>query len=432
MPKRACNVLLFLVLTIEDDLCFEKRWRTPWHMLSDLMTYPVPGLRIWLLDAVVFVLLFFAYGRKRARQGRASPLDGALWLSLASVVLWAVYGLMRGGSAIDMRLQLHIQVMTIVVAFLFLAVYRTSEDFLHAGKIVLYAALFRFAMALAFYVWFVRGQGVNVETVLDHGDTILFVTVITMMIAHALHTHTRRVVTRAVVMVPIMIWCLIINNRRLAWTGLFGALVVLYALASIGWARKRLRRAISTALPLLVIYVAVGWGRTERIFKPLAAFQSIGPDSKDASTRSRDIENLGLVHTLESAPLLGTGFGHEYYEVSSVLAPKDVFPQYKYVPHNSVLGLAAFMGGIGFLGVWLFFPVTAFFGTRAYRFATTPAEKTIAACATAEVFIHLNQMYGDIGVNATQGMVLMPLAIAAASRLSVATGAWGPTSARSA
>jgi hypothetical protein len=421
--RTVCNALVFFVLTFEDELCFDKRWSTPWRFFYELLSAKIPGVRLWVLDGLILGMWVAISQQKGARAGRVKQLDRLCWLSIASVIAWAVYGYLRGGDAIQMRLQLHTHVITMLTGMFFTGVYRHAQDFVTLGKIILAAALLRSAMAFAFIWTVLRPSGVSVDCVLDHGDTVLFVGAITIVVAHAVHTKARGGTLRSVAIVLLMLWAIQVNNRRLAWVSLLCALGGVYALSTFGSARRRLHRTIAVVAPILAIYAYVGWGRSERIFKPLLSFQQMGGTAKDPSTESRNLENLGLAKTLNTAPLLGTGFGHEYIEISDVLAPKDVFPMYKYDPHNSLVGLAAFMGGLGFYAVWLVFPMVAYYGARAYRFARSPPERTIAVCAVAEVIIHANQMFGDIGIGATQSQVMVPIAIAAASRLAMSTGA---------
>ncbi len=423
--RTLCNWLVFLVLTFEDELSFEKKWETPWRLFYVVLSAKLPGIRLWVLDGLVIGMLFAIRGQKGTRTGRVKQLDTLCWLSMASVVFWAAYGYFRGGDAVQMRLQIHEHAIVMVTAVLFAGVYRRVEDFMVLGKIIVAAALFRWAMALLFIRFVLRAKGLVADYVLDHGDTVLLVTAFIIIVADAVHTRKKVKIWRVLAMLAALLWTIQVNNRRLAWVSLLLSLPIVYYLASLGSARKRLHRVIWALIPVITIYVAVGWGRTERIFKPLLSFQQVGGETKDLSAESRTLENLGLAKTVNSAPLMGTGFGHEYLEVSDVLAPKDVFPMYKYDPHNSLVGLAAFMGAIGFFCVWLIFPMTSYYAIRAYRFATTAPERTIAVCAVAEVMIHANQMFGDIGIGATQAQVLVPIAIAAASRLAVLTGATG-------
>jgi hypothetical protein len=419
------NVLVFLVLTFEDPQTFDGNWSTPWHFIDDVLTGPIPIVRLWVLDGFILVGLFSLMGKKAFRTERVKQLDNMAWLAVASMIIWGIYGYFRGGDAMQMRLQLHTYVMTMVSCVFFAGIYRTAEDFLKVGKIIVQAALFRCVVGAAFLFFKGRDPSVHWETMLDHGDTLLFCTAFMIVTADALHTRTRKSTGRAIGLVLVLLWGIQMNNRRLAWVSLIGSLIVLYFLVAVGLglAKKRLHKVISTVVPILGIYVFVGWGRTEKIFKPVQSFATMSGEKKDLSTMSRTLENLGLAKTLESAPILGTGFGHEYIEISDALAPKKSYPMYKFDPHNSLVGLEAFMGGLGFYLVWLVYPMMVYYGTRAYRASRDPATQTIAACAIAEVIIQANQMFGDIGINATEALVLVPLAYAASSRLAVATGA---------
>jgi hypothetical protein len=366
-------------------------------------------------------------GNKDAQSGRVKELDKYAFISIAAVIFWALYGYFRGGDSIQMRLQIHTHVITMMSCVTFAGIYRTPEDFFTAGRIIIWAALWRAFMELLFTILF---RGVVVEAVLDHGDSLLFTTAFTIAAAHGIHTKKRGTTLRCVLVMVTMLWAIQTNNRRLAWVSLVCSMLILYFLSTATSARKRLHGAIKIVVPILALYVGVGLNSNATIFKPLKSFQQIGGSEKeDLSTISRNIENLGLAETLRNYPLMGTGFGHEYIEVSDALAPKESFPMYRYDPHNSVVGLAAFMGLFGFFFVWLIFPMIAYYAARAYRFATTSVERTVAVVAVCEIIIHTNQMFGDIGINASEALVLLPLAFAAASRLVVSTGGMGGGSA---
>lgn len=423
MYRRICNVLVFFVLTIEAETCFDRRWSTPWRIFYEILSAKIPGVRLWLFDGLVLAMLAATWSEKATRQGRVKLLDLAAWISVGSVLAWGVYGAARGGDVMQMRLQLHGHVMTMVTSVLFVGVYRRVEDFVTLGKIIVAAALFRCGMAVAFLQAVVRPNGISVDCVLDHGDTVTFALALVMVLVHALHQRKTRTTLVSLAISLVLLWVIQVNNRRLAWVSLIACAMIVYFLTREVAARRRLHRALGVVLPLLSVYAIVGWGRPERIFKPLLALQQMGGATKDLSTESRNLENLGLATTLKTEPLLGTGFGHEYIEISDVLAPKDVFPMYKYDPHNSVLGLAAFMGLIGFYLAWLVYPMIAYYAARAYRFAKTNHEKTVTLCALSAVAIQVNQMFGDIGIGAYQSLVIVPIAMAAASRLAMSTGA---------
>jgi hypothetical protein len=132
--------------------------------------------------------------------------------------------------------------------------------------------------------------------------------------------------------------------------------------------------------PVLVLYAAVGWGRKEPVFAPLAAFSSVGSDSDNSSlARLEEMTNLIYTFTEFGNPLLGTGWGHPYQKISSVYANfgKEWW-QYAYMPHNSLLAVVTFSGLVGIFGMLGVMPVGAFLATRGYRSATNAIERAAA------------------------------------------------------
>jgi hypothetical protein len=416
-------VLVFCVLTAELPDVFQKHWSTPWHYVADVLFAPVPGPHIPWFDVFVLTLLLVGRSEPGFFKGRARPVETAIMVSIGGFALWAAYGAVTGGSLIDERFQLHTAVMTLVCALAQIAVFRTPKQFRMIGATIVYAALFRFAMILAFYLTIMRDLHEYLDCVTDHGDSILFVTCIVIVVANALHARTWKAITQAAIIGLIMCWCIYVNGRRLAWIGLVGSLLTMYALVWQGPIRRRVNRWLLIGAPVAALYFTVGWSHPTGVFKPIASLQSVS-DPNNPSNQSRILEDMGLIVTLQQHPVGGSGFGHKYVEISDTYSVKYVFPQYRYVPHNSVLGLLAFTGGIGFATIWMVFPITAYMAARTYAFAKTPLVRTVAMCAVCEVIIHTNQLWGDIGLNANQGLVVISAAVAVACRLPIEAGAW--------
>lgn len=424
MLQRAWCVVVFLLLTAELPYFYEKHWSTPWHYVGDALFAPIPGIRLPVLDAIIGVFLLLAVlSQSRASSGRAKPLVVAVWVSLGSLLAWGAYGLVQGGSAYEARFQLHMPVVVLISAFAQIHLYRSPKHFFMLGKTIVYASLFRFAMMFVFYLTVMRSLNAHIETVTDHGDSMLFVTCIVIVLTNALHERTRKSMWAAGAITPLMLWCIQINGRRLAWIGLVESLVVMYALFQTGPLRRRINRYLLRAAPLLAIYVAIGWSRPTGLFKPIASLQSV-TDTSNPSTQSRILEDQGLIVTFQNHPLMGTGFGHEYIEVSTLFSVgATIFPEYRYVPHNSVLGLVAFTGA-GFIAIWMVLPITVYLSARTYAFAQTPLLRTAALVSVCEVLVYTNQLWGDIGILAPDGIVFLGSAVALAARASVWTGAW--------
>jgi hypothetical protein len=245
---------------------------------------------------------------------------------------------------------------------------------------------------------------------------VLFVVAFVATVTYALFNPNKKNIRNALIICVIILLGIQFNNRRLAWVSLGGALSTVYFALPVSALRKQVNRILLRVAPIMLLYVVIGWGRPEGIFKPLRSLHSVSSAEIDSSTRSRDNENLGLLVTLTGNPALGTGWGHEYKEVDDSLAPK-AFLQYRYLPHNSVLGLLAFGGFIGFAGTWIVFPVCAFFAARAVQRARDPKLRLLGIVTIAQVVACILQLWGDMGLIGQTTMFIMSTGFACASLL---------------
>ena len=102
-----------------------------------------------------------------------------------------------------------------------------------------------------------------------------------------------------------------------------------------------------------------------------------------SSSRTRDIENYNLIQTIKPNPLIGTGWGHEYREMNRAYNISQIFAQYRYIAHNSILWLLSIGGVVGFALVWMQIVVGVFLSTRSYRFAREAHERKADASRIA-------------------------------------------------
>ena len=140
----------------------------------------------------------------------------------------------------------------------------------------------------------------------------------------------------------------------------------------------------------------------------------------------RDIENYNLLQTLRKNPFLGTGWGHEYVEEVRAFDIASIFPQYRYKPHNSLLGVVAFAGMIGFSGIWQIIPVVAFLHARVYRITLVPVARVAALAGLVVLVLGVLQMWGDLGFDSLLVNVLMGASLAVAGRLPALVDVWPP------
>jgi O-antigen ligase len=407
---------------------FFGRMATPVSLLSFLTTtLPV---KLSIAEMITFAGLLM--GGRAARTNRARPMDRTILASVGTVALWWLYGLATGGMLNPTYTQIRNWVSALLLAWSLANFNRTGDHFLAIGKVVLYAALYRSLSAITFYLVAVRNTDFVPPLMTTHGDTVLFVVALLLLLSYAIEVRTRGAIALLMLAAPIILVAIQLNNRRLAWASLGGGVPVLYALLpSGGRFTRRLNRILLLAAPIVLLYVAVGWGRTERVFKPLAAFASMGGGKVDASTKARDNENMGLISMVQDSPFIGTGWGHQWREVDSTYTvPTAVFPMYHYLPHNTIAAMLAFCGLVGFAGTWMVFPVSAFLNARTYRVSRNPIVRVAGATGVVQVVVCTNQMFGDMGLIDPTVACIMATGIAAAARLSVSSGAWPQSSRR--
>lgn len=421
---RALAILAFVALAAENyaDMPFERRWETIFRPLGELL-YRASPVKAPTLGVLVLVMLAIARRKPGARVARVAAFDRVLWLNLAAVGALFVWGMLRGGSLLPAMLQFQVMMFLPLCAFLFIAGLRSEADFLLVGKAIVYAAFYRGFLVLYFGLHVAPKLGATPATMTTHADTILFATAMVILLSWAIESPSRRTWFRTLLGATYLLVVVHFNNRRLAYVCIGGSVIVLYLLLDSPEFKRRIKRSLIWLAPVAAVYVAVGWGSAHPLFKPVKAISSMAGENQDSSSQTRDIENYNLIVTLKPNLVAGRGFGHEYDEVSVAYSIADAFPMYRYIPHNSVLGLWAFGGYLGSTAWWLCMVVATYLGARAYTFASTPLGRTICAVSTCQVVIYALQGYGDMGLSAWVGNITLGVAFAGASRMAAWTGA---------
>jgi len=410
--------MFFLSLVPGDEWYFEHIW-TPARLFS-WFNYRLP-IKV---NAFELACLFLLLGSsKKSKSTLARPVVVAIRFSLASVAFCILNGLARGGLTKPIYTQVHMLVLGMVFALTCATVLSTAEDFRRLENAIVYAAIWQAVTVFLVYLAF-RGQELP-QTLTTHEDSVTFVVGLLTLISQAIELRTKTAMRRLIYLAPIILVAIQLNNRRLAWASLMGGLLVIYfLLPAKGKVTRKLNRALLVLLPVIVIYVGAGWGRKEPIFKPVASISSMfsakATGELDRSTKARDNENRSLVTMIPYNPLLGTGLGQRWVDLDPTYAvPESIFPMYYYSPHNSLLALLAFCGGLGCAGLWMVFPVSVYLNARTYRRSTNRVERTVAVIGIIEVVAYLNQCYGDMGVAFMTPATIMGAGVAAAARLSV-------------
>jgi hypothetical protein len=417
--------LLFLAWTAEapnDYVLYSGLWRSPFEVFSPLFA-TLPGVNLFAWQLMFLALAPLCLLRPGAFRRRALSLDGAILVSFLSVVVTFLWGWMRGGDAYNAYYQLWRFLLALLAALLLSSVIRSRRDLRLIGLTVLAAALTRGTLVIYFYWAIVRGRGLAPPPayMTTHDDSLLFMAGLISSLAFAAVRQRLGAWLAAGTVWLHLLYAVVLNGRRLAWIELMMSLTVLYILLPRGAMRRRVNRLALLVAPLLLVYVAVGWGRQGALFEPLRALGTSGSD-EDASSLARLEEIRNLMYTLSAAgnPLLGTGWGVPYQQVTTIYTQfGSGWSQYRFMPHNSLIGVAVFAGVVGIFGIWLVVPVTAFLGALGARRATRPLERAAAMAAVSILPAYGAQCYGDIGFQSFTGGLLLGVAMAVAARVSV-------------
>ncbi|HZZ84806.1 MAG TPA: O-antigen ligase family protein [Anaeromyxobacteraceae bacterium] len=430
--RRTALPLMFLMLALEARGSAGGKWASPWAPVGYLLnsnlnlSIPVRALRFSGVDALLLamsgvILWRLLSGSRLDSEGAVRtpwPLHLAALASTATLLLLVGHGLARGGDLQQTLWQVHQLGFLPVVFFVLLAAIRGPQDFPALGKVFVIAALLKAVLAS-----YVRGA-VEVAAPTTHADSMLFVAAACVMLALVLEHRTPRTLGWCLLVVPLVAFGIKMNNRRLAWVELAAAVVVMYALCPATRLKRALTRGALLLLPVFALYLAAGWNAHSSFFGPAVKVRTLLDPKYDRSNEEREVENYNLVSNLRERPVLGTGFGHPY---QLFVQPDDIsyiFPQWQFIPHNSVLGLLAFGGIAGFTGLWLVLPVTVFFAARAYRRSRVPMHRAAALSAVAAVLVYLLQCFGDMGLVEWHGIFLVASAMVVAARLPATCGAW--------
>jgi len=410
---------------------------TPWRLLGSLLwgklNLVLPFSPLVMSGFDLLALLLFAVVVYRHIRGSsldqtgwvdsAAPLQTFALLSIVAVLWMSAYGIAQGGSFRFVLWQSTRWIYLPIVYALMNQAIRGPEDAPMVGRVLLGVGLFRAGEAIVFRLMFPSVDILPHAT--THADSVLFATCIAILGAMVLEMPSKQTLGFAAALLPIFAWAIKANNRRLVWAEL--GLVALFFWMVVPWRalkRRIARWLVLGSLPLL-LYAAVGWNAPQSVvFWPVQKVRSLTDSSANTSTLWRDLEIYNLVYTYSQNPLLGSGFGHPYIERVKLPDVSAFYELEPYIPHNSVLGLWAYGGLLGFALIWAVFPVGFFFTVRAYRYARTGVERVTALGAGAVQICYLMQGYGDLGFGHWGSVFTIAAGYALVGKICVANGGW--------
>ncbi len=434
-------ILAFLALTLENpsDVPAQGQWRSPLYTAGALLlahlnvTLPYKALLFSGLDIVLVYLVVIILWRYLVRSKidgvehitAAHPMRVLALVSLgATAWIWA-YGYLRGGADVASSLWQIERVAYLPIFFLAFQHALRPGDSAALAKVLVAAACIKACVAL--YVSATVSPPPGQPQLLyatTHPDSMLFAGAACAVVALLLERRKKSDVIRAALILPLLIAGMVANQRRVAWVEVAAGLAVVLALTPTSPTKRKIARIAILASPILLLYCAVGWNQSSGIFAPVHTIRSVFDSDVDGSTSWRDWENYDLVYTVRQNPLFGVGYGHEYIEYVKLPDVSRDYALERFAPHNSILGLWAYGGIVGFSALWAMFVAGVFLGARAYRRTKSPEERAAALVAISVVVVYSVHCYGDMGLGTWIGVFTVAPALAVAGQLAVATDAW--------
>lgn len=427
--------LLFVALVFDDPRGNPAAgiWKNPLYSVSRVLfdnlnnVVGVEALRFAAIEVIVAAILAVALVRTMGRPAPSVPRPlkiATLAATLCVIALW-IYGLGRGGDFKASLWQIRQLLWVGPITWVFLVALRGKADLAPIARIVLGAAVVKSVEALWLYFVICRPMGMRPQYANTHSDTVLYVVAVAILLTGLFEIRTLRATALAAVFLPLFGLGILINNRRLAFVSLAASIALAYWLFPPNRTKARLRALAIASIPVIGVYLALGWRSSSTFFLPAAKVASLF-STEDRSGLTRDIENWNLVQTYKARPIFGHGFGHEYFEINKADSVKELFALYLYIAHNSVLWQWTLGGLVGFALLWMPLVLTAWFAIRTCRVAPHgPVRAGALVCATV-VVAHMIQQYGDMGTQAWIGAFLFGAASALSGKLAVESGAYVP------
>lgn len=401
-----------------DSVMYHGLWRSPMVVFGPLFI-PVPGIRLCAWQILLIGLLPFC-GTSVAGRRHAPELDRALLVSIVCIVVTTVWGALRGGSVYFAYYQVWRLLAAFLIAYIMMSALRSERDLISLGKIVVVAALIRAVLCIYFFTTPIYDSiRASTNYVTNHDDSMLFVVAILILAIWACLNIGKKAVLTAMLIVPVLLTAMVLNNRRIAWVELGWTMMLVYILIGPGAARKRINRWLLIVAPLAIIYIIAGMNSDNPVFAPVHALATTGSNADSSSlTRKEEIRNLLRTLVDHGNPLFGTGWGVPYTKVESVYSNYDPrWILYLYTPHSSIIGLAAFSGLVGILGIWGVVPLGAFLAARGYKGSTEAVPRTAAMVALCSLVVYSAHCYGDIGLQSFAGALILGGALGTAGKI---------------
>jgi len=364
----------------------------------DFHGIPLNLLEILLLTAGFFSLVQAVYMR---RSGvRVGPLAGPIFLYLAFVLLGWLNGLATGGdfnfSLLEIRPPLYFG-----FAYL-MATNLAQEDACRRRVLYVMMACVTVKGVLYTYRLYVTMHGVVPDQgVGSHEEVFFFDALVLLLLVLGLTGAHPRLRMAIWTFLPVVVIGHLACNRRAGVAALMIALPVLLVLGFAAVPRRR--KLIGTVAVILAVVISIYYplyrNKSGLAAQPAQAIKSaFEPDARDASSDAyRDGENENLMATIKSAPLQGYGFGKRMIVVVDLSYAAHLWEFWDKLPHNTMLWIWMRTGSLGFFCFWLMFATILIHGCQKLRDAEGAEAQALALYAPTVVVMWVVLGLFDMG-----------------------------------
>ena len=382
------------------------------------ISFVADALTISPLEITLYLGLVVSCLRRYANTGTIIPRTPLTW-PLVTFTAFVAYGYARGLDAGgDLRIAVIEGRALFYVLLVFVIVVNECSDRIHlrwAMWAVIAGVVVQSLLSIDYLNRLDPRERDSLQGLNEHGSALGH-NLVTVMMIGLLLLHVRRPLIKWALVAALVptVYVFFVSQRR---SGV-AALVVAGAIMAITllWRRPRAFWLIVPFLALLVTgYVAAFWNSTSSLAFPAQAIKSIiAPESASAEDRSSDlyrlIEAYDVNYTIRTSPLLGLGFGRQFYR--PVFLPDiSVFGLNAYVPHNNVLWIWIKTGFGGFAAMFYVFAKAIMMGAARVRRAVLDVDLVVTLTATLFAVMFAVYSYVDVSWDA-RNTVFLGLAFA--------------------
>lgn len=339
---------------------------------------------------VLILMVAFVYVGKRRSLGRWRPrshVTAAMLGLLGAMLVGVVVGQAHGG-ALRVSLQQ-------CRPFVYLAVLYFLTSVLITDRKGILAMLWTFVIVVAIKsvqgllaYWHLRHDTPRPETFIGHEMSQFFVLYFILVMALWLFKEPGgRLRSAATRLLPLIIACDLVNDRRAAWEMLGFAVLTLGVIAYRAAPRRRglLGKCMVGLVMISAVYFPVFWNsQTSSLAAPAHAIESqVNPSIRDADSDAYRLEeNANLELNIKQGGLLGKGFGLPIDYAIPIVDLSSGTSELEYVTHNNVLYILVTMGLLGGVAMWSLLGTGIIAGCRLTRSTDhlTKVVGTLTAC----------------------------------------------------